>query len=59
MSESKKIKALKYYEELLKELDSLGLDPETSELYKFTHNTINKAQQLTKTLPAHLLEMIK
>ena len=56
---SKKDQAMRYYEALLEELDSLGLDPEKSELYKFTHSTIEKAQKLTETLPAHLLEMIK
>ena len=59
MSESKKEKALKYLDDLMNELNSLDLDPETSELYKFTKNTIEKAQQLTKTLPSPLLEMIR
>src|SRR4030042_6925156 len=56
MSESKKEKALKYLDDLMNELNSLGLNPETSELNKFITNTIKKAQQLTKTLPSPLLE---
>ena len=59
MSESKKDQALKYYQSLQEELASLNLDPETSELHKFTTNTINRARELTKSLPSHLLEMIK
>jgi len=59
MNESKKDEALKYYDKLLEELNTLNLDPETSELYKFVTNTINRAEELTNKLPASLLEMIK
>jgi len=56
---SRKDQALEYYDKLLEELDSLGLDPETSELHKFTANTIKRAKELTKALPSQLAEMIR
>ena len=59
MSKNKKEEALKYFDKLQEELNTLNLDPETSELHKFTTNTINRARELTKSLPSHLLEMIK
>ena len=56
---SGKEKALKYYDNLLEELNTLNLDPETSELHKFVTNTVKRARELTQSLPSHLLGMIR
>ena len=56
---NRKEQALEYYDKLLEELNTLGLDPETSELHKFVTNTINRARELTKALPSALAEMIR
>ena len=56
---NQKEQALEYYDKLLEELNSLGLNPETSELHKFITNIIKRARELTKALPSHLAEMIR